>query len=250
MGVFDDCLVVLRYILVTPSSASLAMFRPLMRFSAIALACAPAALFGQSKFEGVLTLQLTSPQGPTEMMYSIKGDQVRMDMTGMGGMSMFMLRDGSKNSNTVVIPSQRMYMEMPQMQGGMPGQAAAAEKVASHLKMTGKKETIAGYECEHVIVSSDDGTQHDVCAAKGLGSFLMPNNPMGGRGRGAGSPAWEALGGEFFPLKVQKVGGDVVFQVTKIEKKSLDASTFSVPDGFQKMDMGGMGRMGRPPMGT
>ncbi len=65
------------------------------------------------------------------------------------------------------------------------------------------------------------------------------------RGRGAEPPpAWQKLGRDAFPLKVQRAGDNIAFEVTKVERKSLDASLFSVPDGFQKFDMG---RMGRPP---
>ena len=220
---------------------------PFLRVSTItALACLPATAFGQAKFEGVITFQLGSPQGALDATYSIKGDHVRMDMSGMGGMTMYMLHDGSTGSSMMVIPAMQMYVE-PQMPG-MAGRAAAEKKLAE-FKMTGKKETVAGYECEHMVISGDDGTQTDVCAAKGLGGFVMMNNPMGQRGGGAGaSPAWQRLGKDLFPLKVQQAGGgDVTFEVTKIEKKALDDGLFKVPDGFQKMDMGG--RMGRPPRG-
>ena len=57
-------------------------------------------------------------------------------------------------------------------------------------------------------------------------------------------PAWQKLGRDAFPLKVQRAGDQISFEVTKIERKPLDASLFAVPDGFQNMS--GMGR-GRPP---
>jgi hypothetical protein len=139
----------------------------------------------------------------------------------------------------MVMPARRMYMEL-----GAPSPAeAAADAKASDVKMTGRKETVAGIECEHVLITSD-GTQFDACIAHGLGMFPAVNNPMA-RGRGAEAPpAWQKLGRDAFPVKVQRVGGDISFEVTKIERKSLDASLFTVPDGFQSM--GGMGR-GRPP---
>jgi hypothetical protein len=72
----------------------------------------------------------------------------------------------------------------------------------------------------------------------------MTNNPMA-RGGTSVASAWQRIGSDWFPLKVQKVGAEKIFEVTKIEKKSLDNSVFAIPDGFTKMDMGGMGR--RPP---
>ena len=214
-----------------------------MRFAVGALLCAPAALFAQ-KFEGAITIAMTSQQGRMEMTYLVKGDQARVDMPARGGMSGYMIHDGGKKTNLMVMPEQRMYMDMAAMQG-MPGMAPPAPSKAPDIKATGRKETIAGYECEHIIVTGDDG-QFDVCAAKGLGSFMRAQ-PPGGRGRGAGGPppGLDRLGADFFPLKVQKVGGEASLEVTKIDKKSLDASMFAIPDGFQKMDMGSM--MRRPP---
>jgi hypothetical protein len=208
----------------------------LLRFSpTIVLACLPVVAQAQSKFEGSITLALMSSQGTTEMTYLIRGDQLRMDAPARGAASGYVLRDGSKNVTTMVMPSQRMYMDLSAIQAMMPNAATHGAK-APDIKVTGKKETIAGQECEHVIVTSDDG-QYDVCGAKGFGSFAQPSSPMN---RGQSGPAGlERLGKDFFPLKVQKVGGEVSLQVTKIEKKTLDASLFAIPDGFQKMEMPG-----------
>jgi Domain of unknown function (DUF4412) len=210
---------------------------------AIAIACVPMALSAQARFEGAITARVSGATGGADVTYLVKGDQFRMDMTGRG-QSMYILRDPAKNATLMVMPAQRMYMETP-----LSGDAAGnrAEGKPADIKMTGRKETVAGVECEHVLITSDD-SQYDACVAHGLGMFPMINNPMAGRGRGAEPPpAWQKLGRDAFPLKVQKVGGELAFEVTKIERKPLDASLFAVPDGFQKLDMGGMGRMGRPP---
>jgi len=218
------------------------------RYSALvaSLAVLPAAAVAQSQFEGVITMRMTTGQGPMDMAYSVKGDRFRMDMTGMGGMAVYTIHDASTNTNTMVLPARKMYMET----SGAQGMASPEGKgKAPTIKMTGKTETIAGLQCEHMIVSSDDGVDYDVCAAKGLGTYFIGGNPMGMRG-GRGAPpaaeAWQHLGTNTFPLKVQRVGGDVSMEVTKIEKKSLDDDLFKVPSDFQKFDMGGMGR-GRPP---
>jgi hypothetical protein len=139
-----------------------------------------------------------------------------------------------------------MYMEQTvPVSMIVPGGAGADVKKAN-VNLTGRKETIAGYECEHAIITSDDG-QYDVCLAKGLGTFMAPSNPMGGRGadNSPASAVLQKLGGDVFPLKVQKVGGDVALEVTKIEKKPLNDSMFSVPPDYRKLDIGAL--MGHPP---
>lgn len=216
------------------------MLRFRRAFAVASLVCAPAPLLAQARFEGVITARMMSMQNGADVIYSLKGDQFRMDMSGRG-MAMYTLHDASKSSTLMVMPAQRMYMEMSQMAADAPG-----EHKMPDMKWTGKTETVAGHECEHLLITGDDG-QYDVCAVKGMGTFMATSSPMGGRG-GAAQEAWQKLGRDVFPLKVQKVGGGVTFEVTSIQKKSLDDALFKVPDGFQKMDMGGMGRMGRPPL--
>jgi hypothetical protein len=229
-------------LIITNASEELSMLRFVRAFAS--LACVPAALAAQAKFEGTVTARLTAPGGVTDVTYLVKGDMFRMDMAGRG-QGMFILRDASKNANYTVMPAQRMYIETPLDAGNEIAAGRGSAKTAD-IKPTGRKETVAGVECEHVLITSDDA-QYDACIAHGIGAFPAMNNPMG-RGRGAEAPpAWQKLGRDAFPLKVQKVGGETAFEVTKIEKKPLDASLFAVPDGFQKMDMGGMGRFGRPP---
>ena len=50
-----------------------------------------------------------------------------------------------------------------------------------------------------------------------------------------------------FPLKVTK-NGETLLEVTKVEKKKLDATLFLAPEGFQDASgMMGGARGGRPP---
>src|SRR5262249_1766477 len=149
---------------------------------AFAIACVPAALSAQAKFEGTITAKMSAAAGSADVTYFVKGDQFRMDMAGRAG-SMYILRDQAKNTTYMAMPTQRMYMEMP----GASTAEAAAEAKPRDVKMTGRKETVAGIECEHATITSDN-IQYDACIAHGLGMFPMVNNPMG-RGRGAEAPA-------------------------------------------------------------
>lgn len=220
------------------------------RFRALSLAALalPVALQAQGKFEGTVTMQMTAGGGNTvEMLYSVKGDRIRTDLTSGQAMQMYFIREGDKND--IVMPAQKMYMEqsisasmaaVQKMQGRSPATTTAK------VTRTGKKETIAGYECEHVVMSDQaGGGDVDACLAQGLGTFMAAGNPMGGRGRASADPMSSLANAAGFPLKVQKVGGETVLLVTKIEKKPLDDGLFAIPSDYKKMDMGGM--MGRPP---
>ncbi len=215
-----------------------------LAYASVALVAFAPRAHGQ--FEGTITMHMNSARGGQDMLWALKNDRGRMDMTAAGG-SMFVLRQGDKT--TIVMPAQKMYMEQViPVNVATNGQTAKVK--ASDVEFTGKKDMIAGYECEHVITSDEaNGSKYDVCLAKGLGTFMMPSNPMG-RGRddnGPMSAIMKKLDGAVFPLRVQKVGSATPeLEVTKIEKKSLDDSMFEVPSGFRKFDMGAL--MGRPPV--
>ena len=192
----------------------------------------------QNAFEGVVTFQVnTGSGGEQTMQYSVKGNKVRMDISAQG-MQMFTLFDGSSKMIDVVIPTQRMYMEHSVADAQHMTDSALAN---TKIDWTGQKETIAGYECEHANITDDEGKTTDVCLAKGLGTFVQMGSGMGGRGRGGDmGGGWEGHLGQAFPLKVQR-DGTVEMLATNIQKKSIDDSIFSIPDGFQKMTMPGGG---------
>jgi hypothetical protein len=117
------------------------------------------------------------------------------------------------------------------------------------ITKTGKKETIAGYKCEHYLMGEKQDS--DVCAAKGLGMF-MGGKAAGGMGRGRGMfggllEGYEQYGefvkDGFLPLKVSTIRNgkeEVVLEAKSVEKKKLDASLFAVPAGYQEMKLGKM----------
>jgi Domain of unknown function (DUF4412) len=202
------------------------------------LAVVPVGAAAQGTFEGVITFRVTQGnEGPTTMTYSVKGDKARMDLSA-GGMEMYSVVNATTNIADVVIPMRQMYMEQSLQSSRHMADSAMAN---AKIDWTGKKETIAGYECEHANVADDQGKMDDLCLAKGLGTFMAMGGGMG-RGRAMGT-SWAGHLGQVFPLKVVE-DGQVQMEVTKIEKKSIDDSIFNIPDGYQKMSMPMGGRRG------
>ena len=140
-----------------------------------------------------------------------------------------------------------MYMTMDMKTMGEKLTPTDGKARKGKVTKTGKTETIAGHKCEHYLVGERQDS--DICAAKGLGIML------GGQGGGmfAGMPGYEAYG-EFakkglLPLKVTSLRSgttEVVMQATRVEKKRLDASLFTVPAGYAEMDMGKMMQQQKP----
>lgn len=195
------------------------------------LAASPVGAAAQDTFEGVVTFQVAMGQnGPQNVQYSVKAGKVRMDVS-MGTMSMYTLFDPAAKTVDMVVPMRQMYIERSTTDVMAKADSAVG---SAKITWTGNKETIAGYECEHATVTDDQGQSVDVCLAKGLGAFVPMSGGMGGRGGMGGG--WESRIGQMFPLKVMH-GDQVELLATSVEKKTLDASLFTIPDGYNKMDM-------------
>ncbi|MCG6988753.1 MAG: DUF4412 domain-containing protein [Gemmatimonadetes bacterium] len=209
---------------------------PFALAAAVAVAAtAPPAATAQSTFEGVVTFQMgNGPLGPQTMRYSVKGKKLRMDISAQG-MDFYELYDAATQTQDMVIPMRRMYTERKVDAAAVVDSTVGKGKV----KWTGKKETIAGHECEHADITVADGSTADLCLARDLGAFLWLQRGPGGRG-GPGMGGWQDQIGQTFPLKVMR-DGKVVLLATHVEKKALADSVFAVPAGYQKMGMPGRG---------
>lgn len=175
------------------------------------------------------------------MEYQLRDGKLRFEMAEGRDGKAAMIIDPANQKMLMLMPAQKMYMERTFSGADDAAQAASGR---AKITATGKKETVAGYACEHFLITDEDGKNIDACIAHGLGSFLrMGGNPM------SGAPAakdWSAkIGKDGFPLKATK-DGSTIMEVTKIEKMSLDPSLFSAPSGWKKFEMPSIPGMGRP----
>ena len=202
--------------------------------AAMLLSVLSAAAQQQYSFQGAVDYQL---QNNATMTYSSGQGMVRLDIGGQRG-SMMTILDPAKNTMTVVMAAQKMYMVRP-----MPDvkDMPASDDADAQINNTGKTDVIAGVKCEIWSGKSSHGN-FEICAARDMGAFFVG---MGGRSE---PPAWaKQLKGNFFPLRVIDAKGETVLLATKIEKKKFDASYFAVPADYKKMDMPPMPGMGGAP---
>jgi hypothetical protein len=219
----------------------------LSRFLAVGALLTSVQVFAAGTFEGKVTLAVTAGKGRAMTMdLSMKGQKQRMDMQAEGH-QMATITDLAKLESIILMPDQGMYMVQSIKKPLEQAMGKAGENTAD-VEVTGKTETILGYKCNQILVK-DKGTVIELWAAEGLGLFTglggggpMGGNPFGGGRGGAGAAKWEAVlkekGG--FPLRVIARDGSFKMEATKIEPGALPDSLFSVPAGFQKLDMGGM----------
>ncbi|MBY0488343.1 MAG: DUF4412 domain-containing protein [Gemmatimonadaceae bacterium] len=208
-----------------------------------ALAGVASVSAAQPPFEGVVTMRMGgraaagAPAGAVtsqEIEYSISGRRMRMTMGGpAGGMTMLMMPADKKIY--VLMAAQNAYMEMPMADVAATAQRAQSA-TPSDVKVvhTGKFDVVAGYKCEHLTLTATtpSGPQStDACVSKELGAFT---NPMSGMG--AKSPSWQtSVEAQGFPLKVTTPDGTVALEVTKIEKKRLPNTLFTIPESYTRM---------------
>ena len=229
----------------------------------VALPCAASLALAQAGFEGVVAYKMAGNKGAaTEMTQMYKGTKSRTEITS-GAQSTAMIMDAVAGTMTILMPPQKQYMvmDMKNMGGGLAGMLGKGHKDSSSgggtpgslpkITATGRKETIAGHECEYYIMG--DKQEMEVCSAKGLGMFMMGQSPMGGAMSSMASLAALATGSDaaklfadgFFPLKMVNTEHgkkEVVMEATRVEKKPLDASLFVPPPDYKEMKMPSFGR--------
>lgn len=118
------------------------------------------------------------------------------------------------------------------------GTSAGKESKPPKVVKTGRKEKIAGYDCEDWEITSEDkpGEKITMCVSQqGFSWFQIPL---------VGAPAEYAWAGELadgthFPLKIsvtEKDGKESAhIEVTKVDKKPLDAKLFEIPADHPQM---------------
>ena len=227
---------------------------------ALLLAASPAL----GEFEGILDMKMTTAGkdaefgggGTMRAAVSKAGARCEMNMR-MGEMSMKMVvLQKAANPDLLyhINDAEQTYSEMD---------LAKIRELAGPSQNTRKytveklgQETLLGYRTQHVRVKeqnsgTQDGTTMEMWMAKDLLDYATFSKWQGQRGKGGGeealAKALKDAGADGLPLKsiaTTPDGTKVTMEVTKVDKKSLPASTFEIPAGYTKSEGGLMGMMG------
>ena len=185
-------------------------------------------------FEGAISIRLTNVgrngAASQDLEYLTRGGNVRVNVSTPGGpIAILHLIDGAKTY--LMMESQKAYTEV------LARNIAAVNASDVKVIRSGRRESIAGHDCEHLMVETSSATgvlRTDVCATGALGGFV---NPMAAVAGGL-TPAWQRVTADAgFPLRVIMPDGTVALEVTKIEKRRVRDDVFRIPADFNKMDM-------------
>jgi hypothetical protein len=233
-----------------------------LRVMALAAVVGAVAMAGPAPaaepFQGKVRFEMTAAavgDKPLALEYAVKKDVVRMD-TKMAGMENYTLLLLAEKKILTVMPTQKMYMEMP-----FPKAAKATEEAKKpEITRTGKTEKVAFktdgtkltrakageeggkiYEAEEWLVKTEGATSalwyiKDLAPLVGLVDVFksMPRDPTAALGSESKMPA-------AYPYKtvVQDADGKVQSSMVlvEIDTKVPDDALFKVPDDCKKMEM-------------
>ncbi len=242
----------------------------------------PSALSLLNGFEGEIGVTVKGKglkaDKPINLVLDVKSDKLRVELpAGIEGAEQFgkvyAIFDSPAKKLFVVLDEKKQVIVIDlnksgeELKGMKPGGGhhgpSGTPPTPPKITKTGKTDKVAGYTCEIWTIENQDANakekgKAEVCIAEqGVSWFHIPMT---------GVPAEysfmsEMLDGKHFPLRMVMFDATNVeegrVEVTRIDKKSLDASVFVPPPTYQQMDMaqaigammgGGMGgRPGMPP---
>lgn len=202
-------------------------------------------------FEGIISMKISSPAGSGNVQMSVGkvGLRSEIDMqSAQMPMKMTMLVKHAQDTAYMIDDKSKTYTEIDLKKGREMAQKADVKYTAKKLGT----ETVAGYKCDHLMVSDDKGGEHELWTNKEIMDYdsfvkmMGPNARMGDQGL---MKALKDVSADGFIVKmIQRRAGakeaTMTMELLKVEKKSLPAATFEVPSGCTKRE-GAM--MGMPP---
>lgn len=209
------------------------------------------SLIGAGPFSGEVDVMFKNDKGTGNGSIFVKGAKQRMEFSAPDHKTGAMIMDGAAKKMTVLDDGSKTAMVMTLDDSGKPSGApgttsgSGAPPKEHQFTRTGKKDVVAGYECE-IWTYEEPDAKGELCVADGL--------TMLGMGK-LGSFA-SALSGTMtgFPLRAiaqTKEGKEKDrFEVTKLERKDVPDDKFQVPPGYKIVNMEdmmkGLGGIGRP----
>jgi hypothetical protein len=227
---------------------------------ALLLAACPAF----AEFEGILDMKMTTAGqggefgggGTMRAAVSKAGARCEINME-MGAMAMKMVvlqKTATPDTLYYIDDANRTYSEMDLAK--LREMAGQPQNTRTYTVEKLGQETLLGYKTQHVRVKEQKpgggtGETMEVWTANDLLDYATFSKWQSRPGKGGGQEALvKALkdaGADGLPLKsiaTTPDGTKVTMEVVKVDKKTLPASTFEIPAGYNKSEGGLMGMMG------
>ena len=206
-------------------------------------------------FEGVLTMQTTIPEaGSSETKLFIAKQGVRTEssshMKNMPSDIQMVTVSPSETPNLIYIinTAQKSYsiFDTDAMKKDMAGTKFAEDYDKAKIENLGK-ETINGYNCNHVRITHGESVM-EMWVSKDILDYFTYARMQSSSDKNMPDLAkrMKAEGLDGFPVKIWHKQANIITELTKVEKQGLESSLFKVPDGYTKNEFPAM-HLGKSP---
>lgn len=204
-------------------------FSALFAFTGILIASA-------QSFEGVIEFKKQTTTDTVNYIYYVKGDKVRLDEIGSKSKKVegSFIIDLKTNTMLSLSHERKLYIEQA---SGTPAPVAGKPEV----KKTGNTKTIQGMKCtEYIVKNAEEKVQVTYWLADNHYDFFFKLLKVLNRKDKSAVYVQQITGVDgSFPFLSSQVNletnkEEVKMEVTKVEKKVVDASKFEVPKDYQK----------------
>ncbi len=207
----------------------------------------PAAGLFKKDFEGEMRMRMSSPEGSQEarLFLSKKGTRFEMDLADPASETVVMsivtiTRPEEPNLIYTLNKKARTYtvIDLDELQEDLAD--LADEKSIDDITVTKLgTETLLGYTCTRVLIT-DNGNETEMWLTRELLSAadFARLQYQGSKNRASATfnERLKKAGLEGFPLKIVDKKTGMTTEFTEIEKKTLDAALFEVPEGYEKKE--------------
>lgn len=212
----------------------------------ITLMFVAANLLHSQNFEGTIKFKVTAENMNMTAQYFLKDDSYKMKILEMSGeglsnqtdLNSEIIFNFNKKIIYVIIPSQKMYMEMDLKQmEKMQAEQYKNNKAKIDIKKTGEKKKILGYNCEKIIITTDEGVIETWMTRDIKFAFANMNQIIQGINSTELDKYSKELGYPMILNFTDKDGKSVKLETTEITPQKLDNSIFQLPAGYTKFNM-------------
>lgn len=198
----------------------------------------------QEVFKGSVTYELSTDDADIPLKLTTNGDKVKASITMAMG-SMEMITDKNAKEQTMVMHSQKMYMQlttsrlekMKSMMSSM-GKGFQAPIITEPVR-TGETKKILNYTCEKMVDKSDGNTT-EIWVTDKIGYLAFIGSPV--------IPMPSLLNSDaatFFPLEIRSIDaeGETIMKLTakEISTEKPNDAEFAVPADYSPFSFPGSG---------
>lgn len=189
----------------------------------------PQELIEKISFEGVVGFEVRDFESVESLTLFMKNGRLRLEGTDRGGGNTILL-DYRLKKGFVIISGRDQYIELPAVAN--PSKSGPS-KPNVNVQKTDLTDEVLDYTCDQFLITADTFTL-EVWATKGFGTagtFLSPQ---------VNEWQWRILEMGYFPMRIiarDSTGEESSrIEVASVQKKSLTASLFRIPSGYEKVD--------------